>query len=966
MHKGLAPGRRSKVPPNRRAGRLAPSRSVGYLLSAPYRETAISVLERLKSGLEPAIRVDREIGAGGMGTVFAGYDTELDRPIAIKVLRPELATATAYERFLREARLLAKLQHPNVIPVHQAGSVDGLPYFIMDYVRGETLAARLESGPLDADRVRSIGRDLLRALEAVHQLGIVHRDVKPANIFLLEDRALLGDFGIARVIGGDGDKLTATGLSPGTPAYMAPEQRMGVEGTAAGDIWAAGATLFEAATGVRYDLTRPSSTGLGGLPRDLGRALERALSIDPAERWESAARFGRALEPASWIRRRAPALIAAGLVLGVFAVGWFHSHRSEPSQQPTVVVASPLGSATPMADSVRRWLVLGLAGFPDFRVADGGSPPQRALILEPAIDIASGRLRFGAVLRDDRRSNDLGRWDGDPRDWRRLADSLIDAVVIAVLTGRGGSDPWLPREALPQSVEGLRGLLRGERLYAAAQWEDAAAAYLALERLDSTCSLCSYRLDDTDRWLSRPHDPARTARLQARIDRFPPAYQALIRATTTPLPARLDSLRKATETYWGFYLAWYRYGEELFHRGPLYGRRRREAIESFRTAVRLRPEFMPVWSHLTWIAVAEGDSLLAADALARVRRNERPEAPIDRDQRALVEAGFAWRFTDHGAVVTAGFLADSGVASSSPLAAAPRLFPMFDTPQAAVWLGDQFARRTTEPQFTRSGLIALALGRIGLGQIDSALAAASVLRATATDSRTRTFAVGLGPALALAEGDSLSASAADSIVAPLVPLLEPAAHSARDRHEAGLLVGLAGVTAGSTRWSAAGLAALADEPTPRPFRQLLEAARLARAARFDSAAALAEAAARDPTASDRSPFFRALTSLARARWLVRAGRPAAAEIVLAWHENSDLPFPTAEPLASEFDWAVSTTARWETARLLDVPARATEACADYAAVHRRWTNGDRRFALRADSAKSALKRLGCRVGTPIR
>jgi predicted Ser/Thr protein kinase len=915
--------------------------------------------------LEPDVRIDREIGAGGMGTVFAGYDRQLDRPVAIKVLRPELASASLYERFLREARLLAKLKHPNVMPVYQAGTVDGLSYFIMEYVEGETLGERLERGPLPPDQVRSIGRDVLRALDAVHRLGIVHRDVKPANVFVLEDRALLGDFGIARVTSAPGDELTETGASPGTPAYMAPEQRIGAEATVASDLWAVGAMLYEAATGMRYDRSAAVSSSESLMPPDLARAVDRALAIDPALRWETAERFGRALEGKR--ARRWPAWAAPAIGVAVVAIAAipFGIRRLRPTGQPTIVVAGFTGGSSPIAESVRRRIRAGLEGFPDFRVGDGPADGGRVMTVEPSVEVGPGRLQLGAMLRDGGHANSLGPWDGGDADWPRLADSVVDAVVIGLLTGQAGSGRWLPRDALPRSIEGLRGLLRGEKLYAAAQWEEAAVAYLAAERLDSTCALCSYRLDDVDRWLDRPHDPTRTARLEARIDRFPPPYQALIRAAATPLPARLDSLERAVARFGDFYLAWYRYGEELFHRGPLFGRRRGEAIEPFRAAVRLRPEFAPVWSHLTWIAVAEGDSQLAVAALGRLRRNERPEAPIDRAQRAMVEAGFAWRFTDRGAAVTAGLLADAGVAGVALLGAGPRLFPAFDSPDAAVWLGQQFVQRMAEPELVRSGLLGLALGRISLGRLDSALTTARTIRTTITDPPTQVFAIGLGPAVQLAAGDSLAAAGVDSLVAPLVPLLEAGARSLPDRHQVGLLVGLAGAVGGSDRWLGAGLAALADEPAPRSFRQLVEAGRLARAARLDSAIAVASVALADPTAALRSPFFRALATLARARWLALAGRPVAALIALRWHENSDLRIPTGEPLASEFDWAVSTIARWRAARLQDEPGRGSEACADYAAVHRRWTHGDAPFARLADSARSALTRLHCRENRPI-
>ena len=151
----------------------------------------LSVLERLRAALGPGLVVEREIARGGMGMVFLARDTLLDRPVAIKVLQPELATATAAERFLREARHAAGLRHPSVVRVHHAGEANGLLYFTMDHIAGETLAARLERGHLEPREVVRLGLDLLAALGAAHRQGLIHRDVKPSNIFLTPERALL-------------------------------------------------------------------------------------------------------------------------------------------------------------------------------------------------------------------------------------------------------------------------------------------------------------------------------------------------------------------------------------------------------------------------------------------------------------------------------------------------------------------------------------------------------------------------------------------------------------------------------------------------------------------------------------------------------------------------------------------------------------------------------------------------------
>jgi serine/threonine-protein kinase len=156
-----------------------------------------TVLERLRELLAPDFTIEREIASGGMGTVYLGRDERLARAVAIKILRPELSTAVAVERFLREAQYLAKLNHPNILPVHFAGEGNGLVYYVMDYVDGDTLGQRITRAPLGLKETISLGRGLLHALAAAHAKGIIHWDIKPANIFLSEKRPMLGDFGIA-------------------------------------------------------------------------------------------------------------------------------------------------------------------------------------------------------------------------------------------------------------------------------------------------------------------------------------------------------------------------------------------------------------------------------------------------------------------------------------------------------------------------------------------------------------------------------------------------------------------------------------------------------------------------------------------------------------------------------------------------------------------------------------------------
>jgi serine/threonine-protein kinase len=188
--------------------------------------------QRLRAALGASYTIERELGGGGMSRVFVAEDTALARPVVIKVLHPELAAGVNVDRFKREVQLLARLQHPHIVPILSAGEVDGLPYYIMPFVRGESLRARLDKGPMAPAEAAGLLADVAKALGAAHSEGVVHRDIKPDNILISGGAAVVADFGIAKALSTarlkeDSSTLTSLGTSLGTPAYMAPEQVAG-------------------------------------------------------------------------------------------------------------------------------------------------------------------------------------------------------------------------------------------------------------------------------------------------------------------------------------------------------------------------------------------------------------------------------------------------------------------------------------------------------------------------------------------------------------------------------------------------------------------------------------------------------------------------------------------------------------------------------------------------------------------
>mgnify|MGYP001815417375 CR=1 FL=1 len=198
-------------------------------MSGPTPDVSCDLFARVSHALADLYALDRVIGTGCMSTVFLAGDLRHDRPVAVKVLRPELAAGIGSERFLTEIRIEASLNHANIVPVFDSGEVDGLLYYVMPYVSGESLAGRLRREPqLELDDALEIAGEVGSALWAAHSKGILHRDIKPANILLGEDRVGVVDFGLARALDQAGAaKLNTVGVAVGTPAYMSPEQGLG-------------------------------------------------------------------------------------------------------------------------------------------------------------------------------------------------------------------------------------------------------------------------------------------------------------------------------------------------------------------------------------------------------------------------------------------------------------------------------------------------------------------------------------------------------------------------------------------------------------------------------------------------------------------------------------------------------------------------------------------------------------------
>jgi serine/threonine protein kinase/Tfp pilus assembly protein PilF len=274
-------------------------------------------LERLRGVLSQTYTIDRELGRGGMATVYLAQDVKHERLVALKVLHPELAASLGPDRFLREIKTAARLNHPHILPLHDSGEVEGFLYYVMPYVEGESLRERLNREEfLPAEEVVGLTKGIAAALDYAHRQGIVHRDIKPENLMLYEGEAMVMDFGIAKAVSAAGSEtLTQTGMMVGTPAYVSPEQAAGetnLDGRS--DQYSLACVVYEMLSGQRpftgntpqsilakrfTEPVKPIRAVRSNIPESIERALSRAMATEPEGRFRTAGLFSQALASTS-------------------------------------------------------------------------------------------------------------------------------------------------------------------------------------------------------------------------------------------------------------------------------------------------------------------------------------------------------------------------------------------------------------------------------------------------------------------------------------------------------------------------------------------------------------------------------------------------------------------------------------------------------------------------------------------
>jgi serine/threonine protein kinase/Tfp pilus assembly protein PilF len=414
-------------------------------------------LPRIRDAFSQHYTIDRELGRGGMATVYLAQDAKHERLVALKVLHPDLAATLGPDRFLREIKLAARLNHPHILPLHDSGEAEGFLYYVMPYVEGESLRERLDRDhQLPVEEAVHHARAIASALDYAHRQGIVHRDIKPENVMLYEGEAMVMDFGIAKAVSSAGsDTLTQTGMMIGTPAYVSPEQAAGeVNLDGRSDQYSLGCVLYEMLSGERAftgptaqavmakrftESVKPVRTLRSSVPEAVEKALARAMSTDVGSRYKTAAQFAQALASGSLTTPTDTATMPQQVVSSAKSVAVLpFSNMSTDAENEYFAdgMAEEIINALSKIQSLRvasRTVSFALKGKNE-DLADVGKKLHVSTVLDGSVRRMGNRLRITAQLVNVADGYQLWseRYDREMEDVFAIQDDISQAIVKAL------------------------------------------------------------------------------------------------------------------------------------------------------------------------------------------------------------------------------------------------------------------------------------------------------------------------------------------------------------------------------------------------------------------------------------------------------------------------------------------------------------------------------------------------------
>jgi len=943
-----------------------------------------TILDRVREALAPEYHVEEELAKGGMGIVFRAREVLLDRPVAIKIIRPELATARAADKFLREARILANLRHPNVVPVHRAGEAGGFFYYVMEFIEGDTLADRLEQGPLRPAEALKLGRDLLDALEAVHSVGVVHRDIKPSNILLIDDRAVITDFGIAKPSVDPTTVPPSPGQVVGTVGYMPPEQAFGWEVTARTDLFAAAAVMYEAYTGRRWGDQMPDRRpNWAGIPRSVTPILRRALTWQPEERWPDATSFRRRLWKTRTrrYRRRTLLLTVGGLVAGAVAVLVLVPSNELP---PTDVTILPFeareGIGSDLTARLTSLTEQNLDGFVtvtgSYRANELWSKSGRSMdrIGQRDLEQIGTRAVVHAVVTRDsadttitleilERNGAVQRASAVHMRGERTLEAtghVLGGSVAAVLAPNRQSEfRGVPLSDVDEAVEeyfdGMGAFKRNAFIAARDHFFEAWT-------LDSTFGQAEWWYQNAHRWLVTG-EPAPgvdlKVLLQERGDDLSELTRMLIEAQlAVNQEERMEVYGAAAERHPRDAYAAFLHAEESQTRGSLVGIPLEESTRRLQAAAAMDSTFAPAHLNLVWSYLRLGRRV---EAELSLRQYQQFYSSADAPSNVQPEL-FSWlileRFNPEAAAALKTGLSSDPEARKLILLAF-RLGAMWDLARLQADIGGDALRDAGEfPNSTRAKLHeGRGLALIGLGQITQALwhldSAAVVFDTDTARLEAAEWRV-VAPALGL---PGIPHEEVERGRTMLREMLSDSMSHSRAAWALGVDAIATGDTAATKRWLDSLRVAFPDTIAERLamclYSMQLGVQDMYETALDTSAALLPH----DSAGRAGDPFERAVLHLKRAEWYDSLGQRDNADAARLWYEHFEfLGYPGKEAQASEIDWALSPYVRFLRARAAEQSGKRERACSYMSRLVELWADADSAYAPLLEEAQAYTQR----------
>jgi serine/threonine protein kinase/Flp pilus assembly protein TadD len=447
-------------------------------------------LDRLRSAVSQTYSIDRELGRGGMATVYLAQDVKHERLVALKVLHPDLAASLGPERFLREIKTVARLNHPHILALHDSDEADGFLYYVMPYVEGESLRERLDrEEQLPIDEAVHHGRAIASALDYAHRQGIVHRDIKPENIMLYEGEAMVMDFGIAKAVSVAGaETLTQTGMMVGTPAYVSPEQAAGeINLDGKSDQYSLACVVYEMLTGERpfsgsspqavmakrfSETPPPVRTIRSSIPESVERAVTRAMAVDGAARYSSTAQFGQALASGSMSTPTDTASLPQTVVSAAKSVAvlpFTNMSADADNEYFTDGMAEEIINALNKVQSLRVAARTSSFAFKGKNedVGEIGKKLKVSTVLEGSVRKMGNRLRITAQLVNVADGYHLWseRYDREMEDVFAIQDDISQAIVKALKVILTEGEKKQIEKARVENVAAYDYYLRGRQYY---------------------------------------------------------------------------------------------------------------------------------------------------------------------------------------------------------------------------------------------------------------------------------------------------------------------------------------------------------------------------------------------------------------------------------------------------------------------------------------------------------------------